>query len=188
MANKHVIFLVGFMGSGKTHYGKLLASAMGVPFADLDAFIEAEEGMTITEIFKLKGESYFRACESRILRTVPAFFSTHIINIHHKFSIFGVLSCGGGTPCFNRNMEWMNEHGITVWIAPDIDILVERLVGEQEKRPLIAGLSKTELRNQVEQRLHDREMYYRQSNLQITNPSISVQELHEQILHSQALF
>jgi shikimate kinase len=188
MVNKTVIFLVGFMGSGKTHHGKQLASSMGVPFADLDALIEAEEGMSVTEIFRLKGESYFRTCESRLLRTIPLFFSTRMINIDHKFSIFGVLSCGGGTPCFNHNMEWMNEHGVTVWIAPDVDILVKRLIGEQETRPLIAGLNETELKNQVEQRLNDRDVYYRQSNLKITNPLISVQELHEQILHTQALF
>jgi shikimate kinase len=85
-------------------------------------------------------------------------------------------------------MEWMNEHGVTVWIAPDVDILVKRLIGEQATRPLIAGLNETELKNQVEQRLNDRDVYYRQSNLKITNPLISVQELHEQILHTQALF
>jgi shikimate kinase len=188
MANKTVVFLVGFMGSGKTHYGKLLASSMGVPFADLDALIEDEEGMTVTEIFKEKGESYFRKCESRILHTIPSFFSTHMIKNDHKFSIFGVLSCGGGTPCFNHNMEWMNEHGVTVWIAPEVDILIKRLIGEQSKRPLIASLSEPELRIQVEQRLNDRDVYYKQSNLKITNPSISVQELHEQILHAQTLF
>ncbi len=188
MANKAVVFLVGFMGSGKTHYGKLLASSMGVPFADLDALIEAEEGMTVTEIFKEKGESYFRTCESRILHTIPSFFSTHMVKNGHKFSIFGILSCGGGTPCFNQNMEWMNEHGVTVWIAPGVDILVKRLIGEQSTRPLIAGLNETELKNQVEQRLHDRDVYYSKSNLKITNPSISVQELHEQILRTQALF
>ena len=105
----------------------------------------------------------------------------------NKFPIFGVLSCGGGTPCFNGNMEWMNDHGLTVWMAPDSEILVKRLKSETDSRPLIAGLDEAELKRQVEDRLKSRAPYYSLANLKITNPSISVQELHEQILHAQAL-
>jgi shikimate kinase len=84
-------------------------------------------------------------------------------------------------------MEWMNEHGLTVWMAPDSEILVKRLKSETDSRPLIAGLDESELKQQVEDRLKAREPYYSLANLKITNPSISVQELHEQILHAQAL-
>lgn len=187
MIKKNVIFLVGFMGSGKTHYGQLLASLMGVPFLDLDERIESEEEASVAEIFSKKGEAYFRQRESEVLRTIPTFFSTHIKENDYKSSIFGILSCGGGTPCFNQNMDWMVEHGLTVWIAPDEDTLVKRLIGEQSKRPLVAGLNENELRIQIKQRLKDRKAYYEKAHLKITNPSISVQELHEQIVYAQAL-
>jgi shikimate kinase len=84
-------------------------------------------------------------------------------------------------------MEWMNENGFTVWIAPPPEVLVMRLKRESHSRPLIAGLQDDELKVQVEERLNARDSYYRQAKLIITNPSISVQELHEQILHAQAL-
>jgi shikimate kinase len=182
-----VIFLVGFMGSGKTYYGKLLSALMGLPFFDLDDVIEKQEGMSIAEIFQKKGESYFRELEASVLRTIPSVFSTNIKINDNNFPIFGVLSCGGGTPCFHRNMEWMNENGFTVWIAPSPEYLVMRLKGESHSRPLIAGLQDDELKVQVAERLKARVPYYRQAKLIITNPSISVQELHEQILHAQAL-
>jgi shikimate kinase len=185
--NGNILFLVGFMGSGKTHYGKLLSAYYEVPFIDLDAMIEAEEGMTISSIFQLKGENYFREREATVLRTIVGTFSTNIKKNDNKLPIFGVLSCGGGTPCFNGNMEWMNDHGLTVWMAPDSEILVKRLKSETDSRPLIAGLDESELKQQVEDRLKAREPYYSLANLKITNPSISVQELHEQILHAQAL-
>lgn len=185
--NGNILFLVGFMGSGKTHYGKLLSLFYEVPFLDLDAIIEAEEGMTISSIFETKGEDYFRERETAVLRTIVGSFSTNIKKNGNKFPIFGVLSCGGGTPCFNGNMEWMNEHGVTVWIAPEPEVLVKRLISETDSRPLIAGLDGAALKRQVEDRLKAREPFYSLANLKITNPSISVQELHEQILHAQAL-
>lgn len=188
LAKRHVVFLVGFMGSGKSHYGKLLSEAMGVPHVDLDAAIEAEEGMTIAAIFAEKGEDYFREQESRMLRLITASFSGHMKENDHKITIFGILSCGGGTPCFHQNMAWMNEQGITVWIAPDVDVLVSRLAGERSKRPLIAGLDDMELKSQVLKRLADREKYYAQAHLKITNPSVAIHELHEQILHASTFF
>jgi shikimate kinase len=185
--NRNILFLVGFMGSGKTHYGKQLAAFYGVPFIDLDAFIEAEEGMTISSIFQVKGENYFREKETAGLRTIVGTFSPNIKKNHNKFPIFGVLSCGGGTPCFNGNMEWMNDHGLTVWMAPDSEVLVKRLKSETDSRPLIAGLDEAEFKRQVEDRLQARAPFYSLANLKITNPSISIKELHEQISHAQAL-
>jgi shikimate kinase len=181
---RHVVFLIGFMGSGKTHYGRLLSEALGVPHVDLDAAIEEEEGMSVAAIFAEKGEDHFREQESRMLRSITVSFSGHMKENDHKIPIFGILSCGGGTPCFHHNMAWMNEQGITVWIAPDVDVLVSRLAGEKSKRPLIAGLDDVELKSQVVKRLADRDKYYSQAHLKITNPSVAIQELHEQILHA----
>jgi shikimate kinase len=187
ISQRHVVFLIGFMGSGKTHYGKLLSEAMGVPHVDLDAAIEEAEGMSVAAIFAKKGEDYFREIESKMLHAVTAAFSGHMKENGNNITIFGILSCGGGTPCFHHNMAWMNEQGITVWIAPDIDVLVSRLAGERSKRPLIAGLDDMELKSQVVKRLADREKFYAAAHLKITNPLVAIHELHEQILHASII-
>ena len=91
--NGNILFLVGFMGSGKTHYGKLLSAYYEVPFIDLDAMIEAEEGMTISSIFQLKGENYFREREATVLRTIVGTFS-----VNKAFNSSIVFFCAAISP------------------------------------------------------------------------------------------
>src|SRR3954470_7416337 len=98
------IFLIGFMGSGKTHWGKLLAAKLHVPFFDLDTVISATEKESVSEIFATKGEEYFRYKEKEILE--------ELVEDHDNF----IISCGGGTPCFFNNIDFMKKKGRVIWL------------------------------------------------------------------------
>ena len=150
--NSKLIFLTGFMGSGKTHWGKIWADASGLYFFDLDEMIEAKQKKTITAIFETDGEKYFRQLETE---TLQAFF-----NKQHC-----IVACGGGTPCFNNNMHWMNENGTTVYFKATALDIFKRIVTEQEKRPLINNLPPAELLNYIEIKLKERELYYAQAKI-----------------------
>ena len=108
------IFLIGYMGSGKSTLGKALASRCEVRFIDLDDYIEERSGKTIKKIFATEGEAAFRDLERRMLVEVSGFDNV-------------LVACGGGTPCFGDNMELMNEHGVTVLLQASYERLLERL-------------------------------------------------------------
>ncbi len=115
-------FFVGYMGSGKTYYGREMAEKTGLMFVDLDAYIGMMEQRHVSVIFREKGESYFRDMETRYLKEVCTLFQDF------------VLSTGGGTPCFNHNMEYMNKQGHTIFVDTDIDTIVKHLVKNKRKR------------------------------------------------------
>lgn len=144
------IILVGYMGSGKSTLGKKLALKLKIPFIDSDVFIERNEGKTISEIFQEKGEEGFRKLETEFI---------HSLSTTEKY----VLSVGGGTPCFNQNMDFLNVLGVTVYINKSPEILAKRLVKGQEKRPLIAGKSEEELIEFIDQNLKTREKFYKKA-------------------------
>jgi shikimate kinase len=146
------IFLTGFPGSGKSFFGKAVAEQLDIPFYDLDELIVAETGSSIVEIFKLKGEDYFRTKESEALRT------------------FGpkrkaLIATGGGTPCFNHNMEWMNANGMTIYLEASAAFLFHRLVKDKKNRPLIAELTDIELMIYITETLAARTPDYKKSQL-----------------------
>lgn len=141
------IFLVGMMGSGKSFCSKKLAKKLKIAAYDLDKLIEMTEDITIAEIFEEEGEEYFRKEESKILRWFA------------EKKAF-VLATGGGTPCFHKNMEWMNENGITIWINEPVNVLVERLKKEKDHRPLIKDLSDDELGAFLTNKLAERTPFY----------------------------
>jgi shikimate kinase len=141
------IYLIGFMGSGKSYVGTRLAAELSFDFLDLDAIIETAENQTIATIFEEKGEDYFRSIESFYLK-----------NIKHNKNI--VISTGGGTPCFFDNMDWMNDHGTTIFLNPTVDILYQRLQSETTKRPLLGDNSEETLRLFISQKLENRLKYY----------------------------
>ena len=147
------IYLIGFMGSGKSHIGKLLSLKLGYNFIDLDAEIE-KKGMSISKIFNQKGEDYFRNLEREIL-------------LETNNSTKTIISCGGGTPCFFDNMEWMNRNGITIFLNPATEVLVERLKQEKEKRPLLLNKSEDEIQSLIEQLLRSRMEFYQKADYQI---------------------
>lgn len=166
------IFLIGFMGSGKTHWGRLLSQKLNIPFFDLDEQVVNHEGKSIAEIFAESGEEHFRLLEKDVM---------HIIaESHDSF----VMACGGGTPCYFNNIEYMNQSGTTVWINTAIDTLFYRLMGEKEKRPLIKDLTDEQLRGFIGKKYADRKIYYEQADVVIDEEPIRLDFLIEKIFHA----
>ena len=147
------IYLIGFMGSGKSHIGQLLSSAMGLHYIDLDKEIEKKD-MSISEIFNQKGENYFRKLEREALLETIALEKT-------------IIACGGGTPCFFDNMEWMNRNGITIFLNPATEVLVERLKQEKEKRPLLLNKSDHDVHTYIIELLKTRMQFYQKADFEI---------------------
>jgi len=144
------IYLIGFMGCGKSYLGKRLAEHLNWQFIDLDAYLEAKEGKTISQIFAEGGESLFRELEKNYLTATADFENT-------------VFATGGGCPCFYDNMEWMDVSGRTIYLKTPVPILVDRLQADTAHRPLLADKSKQELATFIEAKLKEREPIYEQA-------------------------
>jgi shikimate kinase len=142
-----LIFLIGFMGTGKTRWGKTWALQAGYSFVDLDEEIEKEEGASVGDIFAQKGEEYFRQQEAAILRQVAGTGNA-------------IIACGGGTPCFYDNMEWMNEHGTTVLLDAGAPFILGNIQKQPGTRPLLNGMSEQEILTFIEGKLLDRAVFY----------------------------
>lgn len=153
-------FLIGFMGSGKTHWGKIWAAACGFTFIDLDEAIEITEGKSIADIFESKGEPYFRTVEAAALRTCKGLTNT-------------IVACGGGTPCFEENMPWMNEEGITIYLSTTSAEILKRVLTEQEKRPLLKKMNLGELLFFIEQKLKERASFYNAAKFIVSTSELS---------------
>ncbi len=145
-----LLFLIGFMGSGKTYWGKQWAQQTGMRFYDLDEVIEQQEGASIADLFERHGEAWFRQKETETLYQFEGRENC-------------IIACGGGTPCFNSNMQWMNTQGRTVYLYATTEQIVERLQNETDKRPLAKGLQLADLYNFVEQKLKERTPFYSQA-------------------------
>ncbi len=155
------LFLVGFMGSGKTHWGQIWAGKSGIPFFDLDTRIEKAFRMSITKIFEKKGEDKFREMEGYHLRKFE------------KKSNF-ILACGGGTPCFFDNLKWMKKQGIVIYLKASPELIAENVLTETNKRPLLNDINPSELNNFIKSKLLEREPYYLQADV-----VLNVNELDE---------
>ncbi|MBZ5857193.1 shikimate kinase [Flavihumibacter profundi] len=163
------IYLIGFMGSGKSHWGHLLSERMTYPFFDLDDVIVQQEGKAITEIFTELGEEEFRRMEKEVLERLT---ETHPDMI---------LSCGGGTPCFFGNIDYMKEHGKVIWLNTSIDTLVARLMKEKSHRPLLRDIPDAELKAVIIKRLYDRKLYYEQAHLSLPEETLTLEQLQSAI-------
>lgn len=148
-------FIVGYMASGKSTYGKELAEDKGLPFWDLDECIEQREGRSISEIFEKEGEDYFRRREREVLH--------ELCNEEDEF----VLATGGGTPCFFDNMDYMNQEGITVFLNTSLLVIVGRLKRQRENRPLLAMYTDGELELFVREHLESRLPFYLKAKKQM---------------------
>lgn len=166
------IFLIGFMGSGKTHWGRQLSQKLGISFFDLDEQVSTHSGKTIPEIFAADGEEHFRLLEKEVLYIIT--------ESHDSF----VMACGGGSPCFFNNIEYMNQAGTTVWINTPKDILFGRLVKEKEKRPLIKNLSDDQLHSFISRKFSDRKIYYEQADITVDEEPVLLDHLIEKIFHA----
>jgi len=140
------IFLLGFMGAGKTHVGSHLAKRLHLDFWDLDELIEKSEGIPISRIFATKGENYFRKKEADYLRQTLGMGNC-------------IIATGGGTPCYFGNLDWMNENGLTILLDTCEDVLHKRLK-ESANRPLVAGKSDAELSAFIHETLVRRRPFY----------------------------
>jgi shikimate kinase len=154
-----IIILMGYMGSGKSSIGEKLSEIIGFDSMDLDSYIEQKEGKTVSELFKSKGEIYFRKIESQYLNA--------LLELKENT----VLALGGGTPCYGANMETILDHSNvkSVYLKASIPQLVERLEKEKSKRPLIAHLkSREELMEFIGKHLFERSFFYNQSHMTIS--------------------
>ena len=166
------IFLIGFMGSGKTHRGRQLSQKLNIPFFDLDEQIVNDENRSISDIFEQEGEEYFRLREKDVL---------HIITESHASF---VMAFGGGTPCYFNNIEYMNQSGTTVWLNTPIPVLFERLMKEKDKRPLVKELSGDQLRSFIVKKYSDRKIYYEQASIIIEEENLQLDQIIEKIFHA----
>lgn len=161
------------MGSGKTHWGKLLSAKLQLPFRDLDTLIVEKEGQSVADIFAEKGEEYFRYLEKEMLEEQIG-----------KESNF-ILSCGGGTPCFFNNIEFMLKSGKVVWLNTSVEVLKDRLLKERKSRPLISEVTDEELKRFIIRKLSERKMYYEQADLMVNEESITLEELIRVLLQNE---
>jgi shikimate kinase len=166
------IFLIGFMGCGKTHWGKQLSQKLQLPFFDLDSLIEEREGKNITDIFAEMGEEYFRMLEKDVLYLIT--------ESHSSF----VMACGGGAPCFFNNIDYMKKGGTTVWINCSTDCLYSRLVKEKEKRPLIAAIPDDKLKGYIIKKYSDRKIFYQQADVILAEDDVTLEALIEKTFHA----
>ncbi len=161
------IILIGYMGAGKTTVGKALAAELGVPFYDLDWYITMRYRRSVPEIFAERGEEGFRELERRMLHEAAEFENI-------------VLSCGGGTPCFFDNMEYMNSLADTVYLKATPDVLAMHLRMGKGKRPLLEGKSPEELEAYIQESLAGREKFYNQAkftlDVSLLDSSVKIQE------------
>lgn len=146
------IFIVGYMGSGKTTVGKQLAKTLSLSFVDLDAYIENKFRKSVSALFAEKGEDNFRKIESQALFEVSEYEDV-------------IISTGGGTPCFFNNMEVMNRAGITVYLKATPEDLASHLLESKTVRPLISGKPKEELIPFITEHLSHRESFYMQAQI-----------------------
>ena len=146
------IYLVGYMGCGKSTIGRKVAEILGISFVDLDKYIEERYFKTVPAIFAEEGEERFREKERISLLEVSQFENV-------------VVGTGGGAPCFFDNMEVMNNNGVTVYIAPDTDVLATRLLKSKTERPLIVGKSPEELISFINNALLKRAPFYEKSKI-----------------------
>lgn len=154
-----IIFLVGFMGCGKSYVGRNLAPALGFDYVDVDKYIEEQEGLTIKEIFEQKGEAYFRVQEQKFIQELDTNQNL-------------VVSTGGGAPCFFDNMDVMNEKGLTIYLNRNKEKTIWRLLKGQYKRPLIAHLNQEELEQFYDERLASRKPFYEKAQLHVGDADV----------------
>jgi len=168
------IFLIGFMGCGKTHWGKLLSHKLQLPFFDLDEKIQEHEGLAINDIFEQKGEEYFRLAEKDVL---------HLLSESHEAF---VMACGGGTPCFYNNIDYLKKQGTVVWINCSTDCLYQRLLKEKSHRPMIKDIPDAQLKSFIVRKYSSRKIFYQQAQVILPDEVITLENILNRIFHANA--
>lgn len=159
------IFLIGYMGCGKSTLGRAVSHHSRLQLVDLDNYIERCFQANVRDIFARYGEARFRDMEHRMLAEVADFEDV-------------IVACGGGTPCFHNNMELINSHGTSVWLQASEEVLLHRLVRGRHKRPLLAGKSDEQILHTIRAGLQEREPFYSLSHHRFnTNELETVDEI-----------
>ena len=155
------IYLIGYMGCGKSTLGKRLAKHLNLQFVDMDHYIEMRNHKTVPQIFAEEGEAEFRKKERKALEELSEFSNI-------------VIATGGGAPCFFDNIDLMNNTGTTIYMNIDPAILADRLIHSKTERPLIKGKSQEELTVFIDEMLTKRRPFYSQAKYEITEPDIDL--------------
>lgn len=163
------IYLIGYMGCGKSTLGRRLSKYLNLQFIDMDHYIEERNYKTIPQIFAEEGESEFRKKERKALEELSEFTDV-------------VIATGGGAPCFFDNIDLMNKTGKTIYLNIDPKILADRLLKSKNERPLIKGKSREELVVFIDDTLKKRNVFYDLAKFQITERDIDLEELKEIVL------
>jgi len=164
------VILIGYMGSGKSIVSKMLSEKLGIPFIELDAEIEKETGMSISNLFSSKGELFFRKKEHEIF--------TRLIQKNTNL----IISTGGGTPCYYDNHLLLNSKDcISIYLKASIDSLIARLIHEKGKRPVITSISDDELKEFISKQLFERSFYYHQATHTINVDEKNLDEIVDEI-------
>ena len=158
------------MGSGKSYWAHKLSDGLNIPAFDLDKEIEKTESKTIAEIFAGNGEAYFRQKENEVLKSFAD---------KNDF----VLATGGGAPCFHDNIEWMNAHGITIWIDEPLSTIASRLQKEKSHRPLIANIADEELEAFFYEMREKRQPFYSKAKFRLNGNNISEKDFLKILTH-----
>jgi shikimate kinase len=172
MPGKSIVYIIGFMGSGKSTAGRKLAAALGWSFIDLDRKIEETAGKPIPQIFKQDGEDHFRKIEADVLRSLGKNKKT-------------VVSTGGGTPCHGDNMDYMLKTGVTVYLKMTPDQLAKRLLGTSGERPLLKSIPDDQLMEFIKEKLDHREEWYSKANITVDSISLNI-DLLRSIISSRS--
>lgn len=168
-----IVILMGYMASGKSTFGRILAKRLKYEFLDLDDFIEDKENSLVSDIFKLKGEIHFRKLETRYLEELLSSGKNM------------VLSLGGGTPCYANNMEIILKanKAKSIYLKASIPTLITRLKNEKNKRPLIAHIETDDLLAEfIGKHLFERSQFYSQAYATISTDNKSEDEIVEQLM------
>ncbi|MCW3076336.1 MAG: Shikimate kinase [Bacteroidetes bacterium] len=173
MKNPEHIFFCGFMGCGKSTHGKKMAELLKMPFVDLDKFIEKKNQQTIQNIFTNLGEAEFRLLETRYLK--------ELIELNPN----KLIALGGGTVCFNNNLQLVKNNGLLVYLEMPVKALVVRLGQSKQERPLIKNLSSVQLETFIENKLIERNEFYKQAHLIVDGISLNYNKLQSQLLEFQ---
>ncbi|NUY82674.1 shikimate kinase [Flavobacterium sp. MAH-1] len=169
------VLLCGYMGCGKSTVAQILSHKTDLPQFDLDDLIEKNEGMSIPEIFEKNGEVYFRKLEHRLF--------TQLMGSPDDF----ILALGGGTPAYANNHLLMNGEGVTsFFLRASIETLHDRLIDENENRPLVAGKASDELKEHIAKHLFDRNYYYNQATYTVVVDGKSAEQVADEILEKLA--
>lgn len=158
------------MASGKSEVGRILAKKLNIQFIDLDSYIEEKEQLSITEIFKTKGEIYFRKKEGEYLQ--------ELLNLSENF----VLSLGGGTPCYGNNMEYIENKASSFYLKASIDTIFERIKNETSQRPLVASIGIENLKEYIAKHLFERNPFYERANHTILANQKTVDQIVGEVL------